>query len=109
MSVIHFRKYEFINWKYYPIIGEYWIDPNEGDTRDAILVYCDAKKRATCLLPNPVRSPEINYITDQPETWLSEIENGMKVTIFYCCCVIVYIFDMMNQFIVLYIFNTHNI
>lgn len=68
--------------KYFSILGEYWIDPNEGDARDAILVYCDAKKRATCLLPNPVHSPEIIHITDQPETWLSEIENGMKVTLF---------------------------
>ncbi|KYM93308.1 Collagen alpha-2(I) chain [Atta colombica] len=60
--------------------GEYWIDPNEGDIRDAILVYCDAEKRATCILPNPSRSPEITHITDQQETWLSEIDNGMKIT-----------------------------
>lgn len=57
------------------------MDPNEGDARDAILVHCDASKRATCLLPNPAYSPEINYITDLPEVWLSEIDNGMKVQI----------------------------
>lgn len=61
------------------ITGEYWIDPNEGDIRDAILVYCDAEKRATCILPSPPRSPEITHITDQQETWLSEIDGGMKV------------------------------
>lgn len=71
----------FIKNIFLNILGEYWIDPNEGDARDAILVYCDAKKHATCLLPNPVHSPEIIHITDQPETWLSEIENGMKVTL----------------------------
>ncbi|TGZ53900.1 Collagen alpha-2(I) chain [Temnothorax longispinosus] len=60
--------------------GEYWIDPNEGDIRDAILVYCDAEKRATCILPNPSRSPEMTHITDQQETWLSEIDGSMKIT-----------------------------
>lgn len=59
--------------------GKYWIDPNEGDIRDAILVYCDAEKRATCILPNPSRSSEITHITDQQETWLSEIDSGIKV------------------------------
>jgi len=63
------------------LTGEYWIDPNEGDIRDAILVYCDAKKRATCILPNPSRSPDITHITDQQETWLSEIDSGMKVAL----------------------------
>lgn len=69
-------------------IGEYWIDPNEGDVRDAILVHCDAEKRATCILPSPARSPEITHITDQQETWLSEIDGGMKVAlhcILYIC------------------------
>lgn len=64
------------------LTGEYWIDPNEGDVRDAILVYCDAEKRATCILPNPSRSPEITHITDQQETWLSEIDGGMKVVLY---------------------------
>jgi len=45
-------------------------------------VYCDAEKRATCILPNPSRSPEITHITDQQETWLSEIDNGMKVVLY---------------------------
>lgn len=59
--------------------GNYWIDPNDGDIRDAILVYCDLKKRATCIIPSPMKSNEISYIGKEPEIWLSEIDNGMKI------------------------------
>lgn len=33
--------------------GQYWIDPNEGSARDAILVYCQMEEGETCLLPSP--------------------------------------------------------
>lgn len=73
--------------------GEYWIDPNEGDTRDAILVHCDMPNRATCLLPRPEKSPEINYIGEEQEIWLGEIQNGMKVSYFgNAICVIFFNF-----------------
>lgn len=39
--------------------------------------------RATCLLPRPEKSPEINYIGEEQEIWLGEIQNGMKVCHFY--------------------------
>lgn len=55
------------------------MDPNEGDIRDAILVYCDMETRATCVMPKPVSSPEIHYKGRESEIWLGEIENGMKV------------------------------
>lgn len=58
------------------------MDPNEGDIKDAILVYCDMKKRASCILPKPERSPEVNYQGKEMEIWLGEIENGLKVIIF---------------------------
>lgn len=60
--------------------GQYWVDPNEGDKRDAILVYCDMEKQATCVTPQPNRSKNINYIGDEKEIWLGEVENGMKMT-----------------------------
>lgn len=60
--------------------GQYWIDPNEGDKRDAILVYCDMEKRTTCVTPQPHRSKNINYLGDEKEIWLGEVENGMKMT-----------------------------
>ena len=60
--------------------GQYWIDPNEGDARDAILVYCDAEKKASCILPQPVKTKELQYTGDEKEIWLGEIENGMKIS-----------------------------
>lgn len=59
--------------------GEYWVDPNDGDTRDAILVYCDLKKRATCVMPSPKMSNEVSYKGKEAEIWLSEISNAMKI------------------------------
>nr|CAD7260945.1 unnamed protein product [Timema shepardi] len=60
--------------------GEYWVDPNEGDVRDAILVACDMEKKMTCLLPSPIRTPEIKYIGEEPELWVGEMEGGMKIS-----------------------------
>lgn len=59
--------------------GNYWIDPNDGDIRDAIFVYCDMKKRASCIVPAPAKSDEIDYTGKEPEIWLSEVPNGMKM------------------------------
>ena len=61
------------------LVGEYWIDPNDGDSRDAILVHCDAAKRSTCLFASPSRTPEISHLGNEPELWLNEIENMPKV------------------------------
>jgi collagen type II alpha len=60
--------------------GNYWIDPNEGDIRDAILVYCDLEKRATCILPKPTQTAELSPKNVDQESWLSEIPGGMKIT-----------------------------
>jgi collagen type II alpha len=59
--------------------GNYWIDPNDGDPRDAILVYCDLKNRASCVIPSPTKSKEITYTGREQEIWLSELDNGMKI------------------------------
>lgn len=59
--------------------GNYWIDPNDGDQRDAILVYCDLQKRATCVVPAPMKTDELSYNGRESEVWLSEIPNGMKI------------------------------
>lgn len=60
--------------------GDYWLDPNEGDKIDAILVFCDMTKKATCIKSQPQRSKNINYVGDEHEMWLSEVHNGMKLT-----------------------------
>lgn len=61
--------------------GEYWVDPNEGDARDAILVYCDMTAIATCLYPQPNRTPEITYVGEEQEIWVTEVEGGMEVSV----------------------------
>lgn len=59
--------------------GEYWIDPNEGDAHDAILVFCDKSKRATCIMPQPKESKAISYRGDDEEVWIGEMKDGMKI------------------------------
>lgn len=61
--------------------GEYWIDPNDGDKRDAILVYCDMPNKATCVMAAPDKSEHISYAGDDHEIWLGEIDGGMKVNV----------------------------
>ena len=36
-------------------ILQYWVDPNAGDPKDAILVHCDmtSAEAATCIQPKP--------------------------------------------------------
>lgn len=60
--------------------GQYWIDPNDGDKRDAILVYCDMKRKATCITPQPSRSNNIKYVGNEDDIWLGDVHNGMKMT-----------------------------
>lgn len=59
-------------------IGEYWIDPNEGDIKDAILVKCDLAQRLTCLLPRPAVSPHISR-QGEGEFWLSDLQTDFSV------------------------------
>lgn len=65
--------------------GDYWVDPNEGDIRDAILVRCDMVNKATCLYPQPNRTPEITYVGEEQEIWVTEVEGGMKVSVTARC------------------------
>lgn len=57
------------------------MDPNEGDSKDAILVHCDMENKATCIVPKPERSPEIQHRGGESEIWLGELKNGLKVGI----------------------------
>lgn len=61
--------------------GEYWIDPNEGDKRDAILVHCDMAKKATCVYPNPAKSSRIVNTGSEKIVWLSKVHGGMQVRV----------------------------
>lgn len=39
-------------------VGEYTIDPNEGCSSDAVKVYCDFEKNATCVNPKKTKVQE---------------------------------------------------
>lgn len=69
------------------LTGEYWVDPNDGDPRDAILVHCDMKLRATCILPKPDRTPETTFDSKEHEVWLGDADGGMKVSVLLCTTV----------------------
>lgn len=45
--------------------GEYWIDPNEGCTKDADKVYCDFNQMATCVYPKDSKVT-CDRLTDRP-------------------------------------------
>lgn len=69
-------------WAAYPDSesGEYWVDPNEGDIKDAVLVHCDMVNKATCIIPSPMKSDEIKTTSERSEVWLGDIEGGIKVS-----------------------------
>lgn len=56
--------------------GEYWIDPNGMDSKDAILVYCDMDTGASCIQPKPVVSHEISIFSDDKEAWVGDLESN---------------------------------
>lgn len=48
--------------------GEYWIDPNQGSTKDAIRVFCDMETGETCVNPNPSSVPRKAWWTKSRPT-----------------------------------------
>lgn len=63
-----------------PFAGEYWIDPNQGCTVDAIKVYCNMETGETCVRPKPSSIPRKNWWTskskDRKHVWFGETMNG---------------------------------
>jgi len=53
--------------------GEYWIDPNSADPKDAILAYCNMETGATCVQPKPSLSREYNIIAEEKELWIGDM------------------------------------
>jgi collagen type II alpha len=61
--------------------GEYWIDPNGADPKDAILVYCDMQTKASCVQPKPEISDVVSVESSDRELWFSDIEGqGFDLT-----------------------------
>ncbi|XP_010292906.1 PREDICTED: collagen alpha-1(II) chain-like, partial [Phaethon lepturus] len=63
-----------------PLAGDYWIDPNQGCTLDAIKVFCNMETGETCVYPNPSSIPKKNWWTsktkDKKHVWFAETING---------------------------------
>lgn len=63
-----------------PATGDYWIDPNQGCTLDAIKVFCNMETGETCVYPNPSSIPKKNWWTsktkEKKHVWFAETING---------------------------------
>ncbi|CAB1445080.1 unnamed protein product [Pleuronectes platessa] len=60
--------------------GEYWIDPNQGCTIDAIKVFCNMETGESCVQPKPSGIPRKNWWSskskDRKHVWFGETMNG---------------------------------
>lgn len=60
--------------------GEYWIDPNQGCTIDAIKVFCNMETGESCVHPKPSSVPRKNWWSskskDRKHIWFGETMNG---------------------------------
>lgn len=57
--------------------GEYWIDPNQGCTADAIKVFCNLETGETCVYPTQPSVPQKNWYTsknprEKKHVWFGE-------------------------------------
>merc|ERR1712059_37362 len=61
--------------------GDYWIDPNGMDVKDAIMVHCNMDTGDTCVQPKPALSPEISVISTETDAWIGDIDtNAFDIT-----------------------------
>uniref|UniRef100_A0A8C7XDI7 Collagen, type XI, alpha 2 n=1 Tax=Oryzias sinensis TaxID=183150 RepID=A0A8C7XDI7_9TELE len=60
--------------------GEYWIDPNQGCSRDSFKVFCNFTKGETCLHPSKgIDSVKMSsWDTETPGSWYSQFVTGSK-------------------------------
>lgn len=64
---------ELFKWHPTKPSGDYWVDPNEGSTVDAILVYCDKKVMETCVYPKINKVDNEGWPKDKDEyKWAME-------------------------------------
>ena len=63
-----------------PPAGDYWIDPNQGCTLDAMKVFCNMETGETCVYPSPASVPKKNWWSskskDKKHIWFGETING---------------------------------
>lgn len=65
---------------FFSLAGEYWIDPNQGCTVDAIKVFCNMETGESCVLPKPSTIPRKNWWSskskERKHIWFGETMNG---------------------------------
>lgn len=65
--------------------GEYWIDPDQGCTQDAIKVFCNMDTGETCVRPTQTEVAKKNWylsknIKEKKHVWFGEAMNdGFQV------------------------------
>lgn len=65
--------------------GEYWIDPDQGCTQDAIKVYCNMDTGETCVTPTQREVAKKNWyvsknIKEKKHVWFGEaMTDGFQV------------------------------
>lgn len=65
--------------------GEYWIDPNQGSTKDAIRVFCNMENGETCISAAPASIPKKSWWTksspsaNKPVWFGADMNNGATV------------------------------
>jgi hypothetical protein len=61
--------------------GEYWIDPNVGTSKDALLVNCKMATGETCIIPKPdmIRQDALHRF-GSGHVWLSNMDHGSLLT-----------------------------
>lgn len=79
--------------------GEYWIDPNQGSTKDSIKVFCNMESGETCISAYPANIPRKSWWTksspsaNKPVWFGVDMNGGTRVSMFYLCdtnaCVII--------------------
>lgn len=61
-------------------VGDYWIDPNQGCTIDAIKVFCNMESGESCVKSKPASIPRKNWWSskskDRKHVWFGETMNG---------------------------------
>lgn len=75
-------------------LGEYWIDPNQGCTIDAVKVFCNMETGESCVYPKPSNIPRKNWWSskskDRKHIWFGETMTGgfhvSRIMIFNFLC-----------------------
>lgn len=73
----------------FSVPGEYWVDPNQGSSEDAIKVHCNMETGETCISANPASIPrKVWWSTsrNKPVWFGADINRGQQVRTMFLPC-----------------------